>query len=125
MNNQDLVVGAHNATDFVKCFFPDILPLGFTLEHWFVCPVKPSFAQTKSAFLDRTPGFLVRSTIPHVVLDLAKEAEPDYEFTGEVIPYTEYVPGLSKAGQLADLRRWIGYMNRADDMPIGTVIMMD
>lgn len=98
---------------------------GFNLAHWFVCPVKPSYAQTRQTFLDRTPGFLVRSSLPDIVLDLAKQAAPDHEFTGQVVPYTEYVPGLSPTGQLADLRRWIGFMNRADELPLGTVIQMD
>lgn len=98
---------------------------GFNLSQWFVCLVKPSYAQTKSAFLDRTPGFLVRSSLPEIVLELAKAAEPGYEFTGEVVPYMEYVPGLSLVSQINDLKRWIGYMNRADDLPLGTVIQMD
>lgn len=99
--------------------------VAFNPYFWWVCPIKPKFEHTKSAYSDRTPGFLVRSSLREVVLALAVDANPDYEFTGEVIPYMDYVPGLSLLGALSDLRRWVGVMNNPDSMPLGTVIQMD
>ena len=95
------------------------------LGRWYVCPVQPVWAQTKTAFLDRTPGFLVCTSIAEIALALAQSAGPEYEFTGETIPFKDYVPGLSVKSMIADLRRWLGFMNPPNLMPLGTVVPMD
>jgi hypothetical protein len=95
------------------------------LNQWFVCPVKRAPGNTSESFLDRTQGFLVRSDIAEIALSIAKMAEPNHEFLCETIPYTQYTPGLSQDGMVSDLRRWIGFMNHPDAMPLGTVVQMD
>ena len=95
------------------------------LEQWFVCPVTRTGGLTKEVFLDRTSGFLVKSSIKEMCLDLAKLKEPGYAFTGETLAYLEYIPGLSEKGLVQYLRRWVGYMNHPDDLPLGTIIQMD
>lgn len=95
------------------------------LGQWYVCPVVKKGGHTKEAPLDRTQAFLVRSNMAEIVLTIAKSAQPTYEFSGEVVPYAEYVPGLSKAGQVEDFRRWVGLQNSPTSLPLGTVVAMD
>lgn len=95
------------------------------LDLWFVCPVERNGHCTKEVWLDRTCGFLVKSSIEELCLGLAKQKEPGYTFTGETIAYKDYVPGLSVGGMLQDLFRWVGYMNHPDNLPLGTIIQMD
>lgn len=100
---------------------PDLVDL----SQWYVCPVLRKNEHTKEALVDRTQAFLVRSNMAEIVLAIAKSAQPNYEFSGEVIPYEEYVPGLSKAGQVEDFRRWVGFQNSPTSLPLGTVVVMD